>query len=65
MGLSSVGMFGTGGGWGIPIAPPTLMITVGGIATNVVMSMAISSHASCWRIPSTSQIPGAERRAGR
>jgi hypothetical protein len=22
-----------GGGWGIPIAPPTLMITVGGIAT--------------------------------
>jgi pyruvate/2-oxoglutarate dehydrogenase complex dihydrolipoamide acyltransferase (E2) component len=33
VGLSSVGMFGTGGGWGIPIAPPTLMITVGGIAT--------------------------------
>jgi len=26
-------MFGPGGGWGIPIAPPTLMITVGGIAT--------------------------------
>ena len=33
VGLSSVGMFGPGGGWGIPIAPPTLMITVGGIAT--------------------------------
>jgi pyruvate/2-oxoglutarate dehydrogenase complex dihydrolipoamide acyltransferase (E2) component len=33
VGLSSVGMFGGGGGWGIPIAPPTLMITVGGIAT--------------------------------
>lgn len=33
VGLSSVGMFGAGGGWGIPIAPPTLMITVGGIAT--------------------------------
>ena len=33
VGLSSIGMFGTGGGWGIPIAPPTLMITLGGIAT--------------------------------
>jgi pyruvate/2-oxoglutarate dehydrogenase complex dihydrolipoamide acyltransferase (E2) component len=33
VGLSSVGMFGSSGGWGIPIAPPTLMITVGGIAT--------------------------------
>jgi pyruvate/2-oxoglutarate dehydrogenase complex dihydrolipoamide acyltransferase (E2) component len=32
VGLSSVGMFGPAGGWGIPIAPPTLMITVGGIA---------------------------------
>jgi pyruvate/2-oxoglutarate dehydrogenase complex dihydrolipoamide acyltransferase (E2) component len=32
VGLSSVGMFGAGGGRGIPIAPPTLMITVGGIA---------------------------------
>jgi pyruvate/2-oxoglutarate dehydrogenase complex dihydrolipoamide acyltransferase (E2) component len=30
VGLSSVGMFGLGG-WGIPIAPPTLMVTVGGI----------------------------------
>ncbi len=33
VGLSSVGMFGPRGGWGIPIAPPTLMITLGGIAT--------------------------------
>jgi pyruvate/2-oxoglutarate dehydrogenase complex dihydrolipoamide acyltransferase (E2) component len=33
VGISSVGMFGPGGGWGIPIAPPTLMVTVGGIAT--------------------------------
>src|SRR4051794_1642390 len=33
VGLSAVGMFAAGGGWGIPIAPPTLMITVGGIAT--------------------------------
>ena len=31
--MSSIGMFGPGGGWGIPIAPPTLMIPVGGIAT--------------------------------
>jgi len=33
VGMSSIGMFGPGGGWGIPIAPLTLMITVGGIAT--------------------------------
>ena len=33
VGISSVGMFGPAGGWGIPIAPSTLMITVGGIAT--------------------------------
>ncbi len=33
VGLSSIGMFGPGGGWGIPIALPTLMITVGGITT--------------------------------
>jgi hypothetical protein len=32
VGLSSVGMFGPAGGWGISVAPPTLMITVGGIA---------------------------------
>ena len=31
--ISSVGMFGAGGGWGIPVGPATLMITVGGIAT--------------------------------
>lgn len=31
--ISSVGMFGPGGGWGIPVGPATLMITVGGIAT--------------------------------
>jgi pyruvate/2-oxoglutarate dehydrogenase complex dihydrolipoamide acyltransferase (E2) component len=33
VGMSSIGMFGPSGGWGIPIAPPTLMVTVGGIAT--------------------------------
>ena len=33
VGMSSVGMFGAAGGWGVPVAPPTLMVTVGGIAT--------------------------------
>lgn len=30
--LTSVGMFGTGGGWGIPVSNYTLQITLGGIA---------------------------------
>lgn len=30
VGMSAIGMFARGG-WGIPIAPPTLMVTVGGI----------------------------------
>jgi pyruvate/2-oxoglutarate dehydrogenase complex dihydrolipoamide acyltransferase (E2) component len=37
VGLTSVGMFGTGtgtgGGWGIVMTPPTLMVVVGGIST--------------------------------
>jgi pyruvate/2-oxoglutarate dehydrogenase complex dihydrolipoamide acyltransferase (E2) component len=33
IGLSSVGMFGAGGGWGIVSAPPTLMVVIGGIST--------------------------------
>ncbi len=33
VGITAVGMFGNGAGWGIPPAPPTtLMVTVGGIA---------------------------------
>ena len=33
VGITAVGMFGNGAGWGIPIAPPTtLMMTVGGIS---------------------------------
>jgi pyruvate/2-oxoglutarate dehydrogenase complex dihydrolipoamide acyltransferase (E2) component len=32
IGMTSVGMFGQGGGWGIPITTQTLLITVGGIA---------------------------------
>ncbi len=33
VGITAVGMFGNGAGWGIPIPPPTtLMVTVGGIA---------------------------------
>ena len=31
--FSSVGMFGPAGGWGIPVTPSTLTITVGGIVT--------------------------------
>jgi pyruvate/2-oxoglutarate dehydrogenase complex dihydrolipoamide acyltransferase (E2) component len=31
--LSSVGMFGAGGGWGLPVSNHTLQITLGGIAT--------------------------------
>jgi pyruvate/2-oxoglutarate dehydrogenase complex dihydrolipoamide acyltransferase (E2) component len=30
--LTAVGMFGTGGGWGIPVTNHTLQITLGGIA---------------------------------
>ncbi len=33
VGLSSVGIFGTGGGWGLVSAPPTLMVVVGGVST--------------------------------
>jgi pyruvate/2-oxoglutarate dehydrogenase complex dihydrolipoamide acyltransferase (E2) component len=32
VGLSSVGMFGAGGGWGIVMTPPTLMVVIGGIS---------------------------------
>ena len=33
VGITAVGMFGNGAGWGIPIAPPTpLMVTVGGMS---------------------------------
>jgi pyruvate/2-oxoglutarate dehydrogenase complex dihydrolipoamide acyltransferase (E2) component len=32
IGMTSVGMFGRGGGWGIPITTQTLLLTVGGIA---------------------------------
>lgn len=32
--LTSVGMFGSGGGWGIPVATHTLNVTVGGIANH-------------------------------
>jgi pyruvate/2-oxoglutarate dehydrogenase complex dihydrolipoamide acyltransferase (E2) component len=31
--LTSVGMFGKGGGWGLPVSNHTLQITLGGIAT--------------------------------
>lgn len=31
VGMTAVGMFGSGSGWGIPIPAPTLLVTVGGI----------------------------------
>lgn len=31
VGITAVGMFGEGAGWGIPIPTPALMVTVGGI----------------------------------
>ena len=35
--LTSVGMFGTGGGWGLPVSNHTLQITLGGIARRPVL----------------------------
>jgi pyruvate/2-oxoglutarate dehydrogenase complex dihydrolipoamide acyltransferase (E2) component len=38
VGLTAVGMFGTGAGWGIPASSPTtLMLTMGGIGEQQVM----------------------------
>lgn len=33
MGITAVGMFGKGGGWGIPVNDHPLDITLGGVAT--------------------------------
>jgi len=35
--VSAVGMFASGGGWGVPLTPTTLMVTVGGIADRPVV----------------------------
>lgn len=35
--VSSVGMFGSSLGWGIPITPAPLMVTVGGIGPRTVL----------------------------
>jgi pyruvate/2-oxoglutarate dehydrogenase complex dihydrolipoamide acyltransferase (E2) component len=35
--LSSVGMFGAGGGWGIPMSSHTLQVTLGGIAERAAL----------------------------
>ncbi len=44
VGITSVGMFGTGAGWGIPAASPTaLMVTVGGIGEK---QMIVDGHAA-------------------
>jgi pyruvate/2-oxoglutarate dehydrogenase complex dihydrolipoamide acyltransferase (E2) component len=37
VGVTSLGMFSRGGGWAIPIAPLTLVATVGGIADRPVV----------------------------
>jgi pyruvate/2-oxoglutarate dehydrogenase complex dihydrolipoamide acyltransferase (E2) component len=36
--VSAIGMFGTNLGWGIPITPTPLMVTVGGIGTRPVLN---------------------------
>ena len=38
VGITSLGMFGKGGAWGIPQALPTLMLTVGGIGEKPVLA---------------------------
>jgi pyruvate/2-oxoglutarate dehydrogenase complex dihydrolipoamide acyltransferase (E2) component len=37
VGVTAVGMFGAGAGWGIPPAVPTLMVTVGGIGAKPIV----------------------------
>jgi pyruvate/2-oxoglutarate dehydrogenase complex dihydrolipoamide acyltransferase (E2) component len=37
VGITAVGMFGKGAGWGIPPALPTLMVTVGGISEKLAV----------------------------
>jgi pyruvate/2-oxoglutarate dehydrogenase complex dihydrolipoamide acyltransferase (E2) component len=37
VGVTAVGMFGAGAGWGIPPAVPTLMVTVGGIGSKPIV----------------------------
>jgi pyruvate/2-oxoglutarate dehydrogenase complex dihydrolipoamide acyltransferase (E2) component len=43
--LTSAGMFGRGGGWGIPIVTHTLNVTVGGIINRpIVSSRGLEEH---------------------
>jgi pyruvate/2-oxoglutarate dehydrogenase complex dihydrolipoamide acyltransferase (E2) component len=35
--VSAIGMFAAGGGWGVPLTPTTLMVTLGGIAQRPVV----------------------------
>jgi len=37
VGVTSLGMFGAGGGWAIPIAPLTVTVTVGGVTSRPVV----------------------------
>jgi pyruvate/2-oxoglutarate dehydrogenase complex dihydrolipoamide acyltransferase (E2) component len=46
VGITAVGMFGNGAGWGIPPAPPTpLMVTVGGIGEKPGV---VDGHIAIW-----------------
>jgi pyruvate/2-oxoglutarate dehydrogenase complex dihydrolipoamide acyltransferase (E2) component len=45
VGITAVGMFGKGAGWGIPPALPTLMMTVGGIGEKPVV---VEGHIAIW-----------------
>ncbi len=40
--LSAVGMYGKGGGWGLPPATPSLWVTVGGIGVRDMLSLTVS-----------------------
>ena len=43
--MSAVGMFGDGAGWGIPVTPATVQLTVGGIASRpVIVNGELAEH---------------------
>lgn len=45
IGVSSLGMFGTGIAWGVPVSPLTLMVTVGSIGQRPTMSGGVLREA--------------------
>lgn len=44
IGVSAVGMFGDGPGWGIPLVPATLSVTVGGIGKRRLYEGRLTEH---------------------